>query len=320
MSRAQCDDCGLVPLPNSGPDDRLRANLEVLRRLPESLFNVDPPIGEEGTGGFDVGKWDHARFDQLDGGEDGTPQYQIAKAFAMERDRFIQSWLQAEANQLGLGRTHIVAGVELTEGIHAQGADLDRLLGSWGIGRPHGFTDCCYFRLWVLLLFTTQKTPWLLRELGELYTGTRPDINVTAAGSADLLKVILTWPAAMQVMTFVGGPGGVGVSYLVGDLPTRPSAFDPYVAGNATHAGDTFIGASAIVGGGGGSGLTLEQAIGLVKAAGVAVELRNRPRAGMTGCDGATLHGNPNLEVLTDAGLIEVPLRGYLPPVGEVLG
>jgi hypothetical protein len=215
-------------------------------------------------------------------GEGVTPQYEIARVVAEQKDLFEQGMNEARALQLGLGTMTAEPGGVRGQSPRAAAADLDRLGEQYGIGRPGGFTDCCYWRLlWLMLFAPGGPTLWKLREICALYTGIRPLAVETPC------KIVFIWPDASD------SPGYCDQSYA--DLTcwcdgASVAPLDVY----ATHG---------FVSGGGVAktynyylgtheyhpmGMTLAQALAMVKAAGVYISLQNPPDDGAGGCQGAT--------------------------------
>lgn len=260
---------------------------EILARLPAALFSRRGPVAPE-VAQFDV-QLDETQFGPV-GGEEPTPQWELARLFAAQRDELLRAWRRTVANTFGLGRLDAVNGEVHSECPHAAGADLDRVGEQYGISRPTGFTDCCYWRLIVLLLFQAGSTRWLISELARLYTGRAPKLVEEPA------KLLLSWPVNggrgfYGPRTLAGGGWYFGVnSYLNGDGPAPIATHRRHgywLAGGASdphprsHWGRGRVRST--------TGLTLRAAIALVKAAGVAVVYSNEPRPGLTGCYGATL-------------------------------
>lgn len=280
-----CAACEALVVPATDP-------LSILRRLPERLFNLAVRVSPE-EAIFDDVFFDESRFGPIPG-FDPTPQYELARVFAQEKDAFVLFWRQAVALQHGMGILTVDGeGVVSGQCPRAQGDDLDRVGLQYGVGRPRGFTDCCYWRLVTLLLFVPGATRWQISELCQLYTGIRPKITEEPA------KLILTWPTGGGVSFFDdrtddAEPGGWFLdqdAYLDGDVAIAGLAekYHGYLQSGAEEAGDvpTYLG-DASTQGGGLSGLTLAQAIARAKAAGVAVVLDSLPPSGIAGCYGAT--------------------------------
>lgn len=274
---ASCAGCPEISAPKADP-------LSVLRRLPEALFNLNAPSGDfvpELLAGDPV--TDLTIFGPL-GQDDTTPQYELARIFAEEKARFILGWRTAEALQLGLGvMTEGEAGV-VSNCPHAAGVDLDRVGAQFGVGRPMGFTDCCYWRLVQLLLFTPGPTTWRLLEIAELYTGTRPDAVERPAA------ITLRWPQVPTGATFwrESAPDDVDQHYNHGARWSGPSPANPYAdtywRDGVADDVDAFWSVTNAR-----SGLSLLQALKLAKPAGVFVDFENLPTPGIGGCLGATL-------------------------------
>ena len=221
------------------------------------------------------------------GSADATPQYELARILTEERDRFVQGWRQTEANQLGLGDAEVIDNQFVSTNPRAAGADLDLLLEQYGVPRPLGFTDCCYWRLYELLLWQPGNPAWLLKEIAELYTGVRP----LAIESRS--KIILQWPssAVLQLRggTFTDFDAFTNRTAVAGgDQPGPSTVYSLYAAdGPANLYGDGFVGDTVLT----SPGLTLEQALAIAKPWGVAVQLVGAPIAGSCGCMGATTRG-----------------------------
>lgn len=298
-----CADCGLTTVPAPPRTDPAT----ILARLPRALFNTTPAT-EASVPALLAGDviQDDTVFGPL-GSNDATPQFELARILAGEKDDWLGALQQAQIDQLGLGTLRLIDdGVHGLEP-HAIGADLDRVGGQFAIGRPVGFTDCCYWRLVQLLLFTRggRGRGWLLGEIAELYTGERPAIR------EELCKLTLTWPpldatqaaylnrdAYLNRETFISsedaapvspydavaaggveGLPGEDLSALPVPLASRPAPPDD--ASTYLEPVPTRI----------GSGLTLPQALNRVKLAGIAIVLVNEPISGKAGCAGATLRG-----------------------------
>lgn len=278
-----CNPCPSLTVPITDP-------LEILRRLPPALFDMREPTPGDPGATFDEIFFDETIFGPIDPTEP-TPQYELARFIARERDAFVLTWRRAKALQHGLG---IIGENDSHQCPHAEGTDLDRVAEQYGVPRPMGFTDCCYWKLVLLLLFKPGTTRWIISELCELYTGHRPALAEEPA------KLIITWPTGGGV-SFFGAltndaePGGwfLGTNlYLDGDVPVAGNAetYHGYWQPSASVAGDkpTYLGDGPD---GAGLGLTLDQAIARVKAAGVAVSHIDRPAEGREGCFGETRRG-----------------------------
>ena len=280
LAAVNCDDCGLVTVPATDP-------AQVLRRLPTGLFNV-AAASEPTVPALLVEDvlYDATVFGPL-GSDDATPQYEIARVLSQEIDRFRRGWQTAESLQLGLGDASVSDGRTVSPTPRASGADLDRVAEQYGIGRPPGFTDCCYWRLVVLLLFTPGPTVWRLCEIAALYTGLRPQPIEAPA------LLTLQWPELLPThvpagTTFFNTGGGYNSrAFFVGDQGAPSTAFDAFWREADAGEGDTFwqsSSADAAV----GVGLTLAQALAIAKPAGVAIALVNPPRSGASGCLGVS--------------------------------
>jgi hypothetical protein len=279
-----CAPCPALSVPVTDP-------LEILQRLPEALFDFRPPFAGDPGATFDEIFFDETIFGPLDPTEP-TPQYEFARIIAAERDHFVLEWRRSVSLQLGLG--HMEAEDGSHQCPHAEGEDLDRVAEQYGVPRPMGFTDCCYWKLVLLVLFKPGTTRWLISEICELYTGHRPALYEEPA------KLIIGWPTGGGVSflddrTDDADPGGwfIGVdAYVEGDamIAGDDEMYHGYVQAGPEEAGDrrTFIGDGPD---GAGLGLTLDQAIGRVKAAGVAVSHIDRAPDGRGGCFGETRRG-----------------------------
>lgn len=281
-----CAPCAELTQPPTDP-------AEILRHLPAALFSrrrPQPPGGAQ----FPNIILGETQFGPV-GGEEPTPQWELARLFAQERDELVRVWRRLVADQHGAGRVQTRNGESISECPHAEGADLDRVGEQFGVGRPTGFTDCCYWRLVALLTWMPGTTAWLIRELAELYTGIRPALVEAPA------KLTLTWPGSAGVGYFgarrddAGDPGGwfYGRSYYDGQAAAPASKWHGYWLSGLTHDNESpaprvpnsFWGRSAAH----ARGLDLHGAIELVKAAGVFVAYVNEPPSGLGGCYGATL-------------------------------
>lgn len=287
----RCAGCAEISVPATDP-------VEILRRLPEALFSRKRPVPpQEAT--FDEIILDVTQFGPI-GGVDPTPQYELARLFAQEKDAFRLGWLRAEANQLGLGLMSVGSdGETLCQCPRAAGRDLDRVGEQFGVGRPLGFTDCCYWRLVQLLLFKPATTVWIIRELAELYTGIRPAVLEEPA------KLTLSWPvsggASFADRRVAADPTSGWYAdvdaFADGDVELAPADAHHAFALDAIDESVPLPGTLRInnfaVSGGEytATGLTLEQAIERTKAAGIFVDYLNMPPAGRGGCFGATLRG-----------------------------
>lgn len=252
--------------------------LRVLERLPERLWNRRAPEVENSVPALlgDTEVVDGAIFGPLV--SDATPQYEIARVFASEKDTFVNAWRRVEADQLGFGTTRVMDGRYLGEGPRATGADLDVLLGQYGVSRPFGFTDGCYWRLAQLLLWSKLRSYWRLREIAALYTGTRPGVV------EDIGMVTLTWPIPVRG-EFISVNLWFGRSYWTDSNYDAPSALDMYLTSGDDPPGESFFGPASPQPE--DPGLSLAQALNLVKPAGTRVRLVNPPVAGSTGCYGS---------------------------------
>lgn len=264
-----CSECEPQKPPETDP-------ARILERLPRSLFRLDRPSEPaEQSRDIVVGDW------VLDAplgvpAENATILWDVARTIAYERDVFVWQWRVAEANQLGLGRMEVVDSAVQSECPRATGVNLDRVGAQYGVTRPAGFTDCCYWRLVLLLLFTPGPTTWLLREIAELYTGERPEIDEAPA------RITLLWDPTVTE----GFWDAESYWDSTGWWESDPSP--PTVAADTDgfwDADDSFWDHLLP---GGAPGLTLEKALELVKPAGVHLVLQDVPLAGSAGCSWAT--------------------------------
>jgi len=191
----------------------------------------------------------------------------------------------------------VAGGVETrTQCPHAFGRDLERLGEELGVGRPFGFTDCCYWRLIQLLNFIGKGagSPWHLREVVELYVGARPDFSESPA------KITLSFPGdVMQERRDVAyyDRGFLGRGFIgTGGVPLSLSVLGAGYYGATTAP--SYLGPSLPKP---QSGITLRQALNRVKVEGVFVSLVNLPPLGRAGCVGATYRGRP--KTMADAFL-----------------
>lgn len=273
---AACSDAGVVTVEPTRP-------LDVLRRLPEALFDLSP--GEPDIPALLAG-------DVLDedvifgpGGGGGTPQWALARILAEERDQFVLGWRTAEAIQHATGRVFAADRRLVSETPHARGADLDKLGGQFGLGRPDGFSDCCYWRLIQLVLFQPGATAWRLVEIAELYTGVRPSVVEEPA------RIRLTWP---RPRAYEGVAGLTFFDHLEGldrgafwnaDPPGPDTTLDSYWNDVSDPSGiPSYWHSDAKP----AVGTPIELALALAKPAGVYVALVDIPRMGASGCGGAT--------------------------------
>lgn len=280
----RCADCSLVVAEPTRPR-------EFLERLPEALVARAAPVAPAGAT-FDEIFFDETIFGPV-GGQEPTPQWELARVFVRERNEVVRTLRQAVADQLGLGRMQVTDAGVVGECPRARGAALDQVGEQFGIGRPTGFTDCCYWRLVQLVLFKPGATRWLLSELAELYTGLRPAVVETPA------RLTLTWPISGGESfydartTSAEDPGGWFTdedAFHSGDpAPSAPDDVQGFwLDGDMAGKPDSFFGDSTVDT---ARGLDLGGALDLVKAAGVHVALVNLPPQGRTGCFGATLRG-----------------------------
>jgi len=298
-SSPRCADCGLPVVPRTDP-------LEVLRRLPAELFNLAPPIQDTFLGS----QWDEEVIAGAGDGASGaifgvvpgigvTLQYDLARILAQEKDAFRAKWAEAQALQLALGRMEVVDGKVHGQCPRARGADLDRLGAQFGVGRPPGFTDCCYWRLVRLVAFQRGGTALLLVEIAELFTGIRPAVLEVPA------KITLHWPGPSPEepggtapgwqffdhqgfvdTALIGRPGG---TFWAGGTiaPAPTNDYDGFWStGGDSAAGDYFWADTARP-----CAPTLRDVLEQVKPAGVALILEHVPRQGAIGCSGATRRG-----------------------------
>jgi hypothetical protein len=282
----QCAPCPGITVPATDP-------LSFLRRLPETLFNRQRPSLTEIVARFPV-TLDVTIFGPLFFGGEPTPQWEIARIFCQEKDLFRLEWARVVAMQLGLGHMEVLDGKVTGECPRAAGGDLDVVGEQYGIARPFGFTDCCYWRLVLLMLFKPGPTSWLIRELGQLYTGIRPTLIETPD------KITLVWPSTGGEGYFdTEGEQGAYADddgYYDGNVAMSPAEdHQGYADVSSAEAGAFFAGDYEFRGA--PPGMTLEHAVAAVKAAGIWVAYQNRPRSGYGGCFGAsyrsdTIFGN----------------------------
>ena len=277
---ANCDDCGLITKkPCSSAD--------ILQRLPEALFNLTP-----GSKGVPGSEWeeevitDEAVFGVIPGTE-FTPQAGLAQILADEKERILHGLRQAEADQLGLGIMSTAKERVAGQCPHAQGRDLDRVGQQYGIARPLGFTDCCYWRLVVLMLFKPGPTCWVCREVSQLYTAQRPRCR-------ELPNIVeLIWPFSGVAKPFWSNESDTPLAFWDSLALWRDEGSFVYPGGDGeidgwwSQDGDmadgrTFWDPAPPL----SPGMLLEQAISLVKPAGIVVRYVNKPRRG--GCFAAT--------------------------------
>lgn len=205
---ANCADCGLMPIRRYG----VRMALE---RLPERLFNLEGPDFPAGYGAeFDVDQFDESIFGIVVG-EEPTPQYELARIVAAERDLLAHGMRLAEAQQRGLGILGIDDGGSVHgQCYHAEGRDLDRVGEQFFVGRPANFSDCCYWRLVQLMVFSpgAAALPKIL-ALAALYTGDCPRV-LEEPNKLILEWQSLEWESFFDFQTFhdfgfIGGNGEV---------------------------------------------------------------------------------------------------------------
>lgn len=273
----RCDGPGLVPRPTTDP-------AALLRRLPSPLWDATPPADPGRSAAiFDEVYADSSRFDDSGESAEATVQWNIARWVTEERDRWVQGWRQAEALQLATGRVRIEGGAVVTETPRAGGADLDKLGTQFGIGRPFGFSDCCYWRLVQLLLFTAGPTTAQLVELAVLYTGIAVEVIESPC------KILLVWPAVAVTpeigASYYGANGYFGSAYYDAVAAQPATSADGYWTDGPAGDADSWWSADSL---GKPAGLTLEEALELARPAGVRVELVRPPRPGQSGCYGAT--------------------------------
>lgn len=270
---AGCSDCGTLELRPTDP-------LAVLARLPPHLFNQEP--GDPYIPPLHAGDliWDDTVFGPSGGA--GTPQWNLARILAEEKDHFVLGWRTAEALQHAIGNVQVVDGRLVSQCPHARHEDLDRLGAQFGVSRPLGFTDCCYWRLVHLLVFQPGSTRWRLAEIAHLFTGVRPIVTEAVA------RVRLAWPftpvyAGIHGITFFDDQGFYDRdAYWVGDPSGLVTALDSYWA-EGEHA-EGFWGERPTA----SAGLRLRDAIDLARPAGVYIAYVNEPLNGRAGCKGAT--------------------------------
>lgn len=286
-----CDDCALAAPRRTDP-------IVVLERMPESLIARDRPAIDSAAPLLTTDiMQDDTVFGPL-GDDNVSLQWEIARIVTGEKDEWLAGWKRAEALTLGAGRMSVVAGRLVTQCPHANGSDLDLVGAQYGIGRPTGFTDGCYWRLIVLALFKPGNRVWLLQEISALYTGERPMVT------EDPAKVRLKWqqqppsPEADFGMSFFSSADAPSMpsdtffsnnAFFVGEQGDAPSDGDGFWMSSTDPARDTD--AFWQTGGSTPSGLGLIQALGFVVPAGVAVELVDMPLLGLAGCYGATMRG-----------------------------
>lgn len=300
-----CDDCGLIPLRPTDPR-------ELLKKLPvrsgaRGLFRGDGPslpLGlrlDDPDSGVALGpaypRYDsdgNIRYTTNNDGdtvpiEDDPPLiFEIARLLTTERDAFRRGIEQAAALQRGIVNLHVDVGSGRStgDGVYALGVDLDLIGRSYGIGRPFGFTDCCYWRLIELLLW--QKggpTPWRAREVATLYTGRRP----LAVIEPDLLT--LTWGAARargyaDRGAYADHSYGIHDPEVDVDPPITPKPGNGYATttNRTNSAYARSVGTHSI-------GMTLTQALDRVIPDGMHIRLNNVPQHG--GCLGSVFRGLP---------------------------
>lgn len=275
-------DAERIPLKVSDPRD-------FLRRLPtksgnRGLFNDAAPVPEGVLGAmFD----EDTVLDQMvlgyTQGEAPTPQYEIARTFSLERDLFVWGLDEARALQLGMGHMEAADGSVTGESPRASGAQLDRIAEQYGLGRPRGFTDACYWRLLLLVLFQPGPTLWRMREIAALYTGIWPTAEEIPC------KITLSWPASVWATYFDHNKFLDRNWWWNGDaaMPGQPTAHHGYYVSGDSNNHQRFWGTGDS---GGPPGFALIDALDVVKPAGVAVELVNAP-SGISGCYGACARG-----------------------------
>ena len=273
---ATCSDDAAITVEPTPP-------LDVLRRLPEALFDLR--AGDAFVPALLAGDIldEDTIFGPIGGG--GTPQLAIARILAEERDHFRLGWLTAEAIQHATGMVTVADGRLVSESPHARGTDLDKLAGQFGLGRPDGFSDCCYWRLIQLVLFQPGPTAWRLVEIADLYTGVRPSVIEEPA------RIRLTWPRprayeGIAGLTFFDHLEGFNAgAFWTADPPGPDTALDSYwsdVDDQSGEVGYWHADAKPAV------GTPIELALSLAKPAGVFVALVDIPRMGASGCGGAT--------------------------------
>jgi len=306
----RCADCTLVA---STPRPRADTG-SLLRRLPAALFNLtvaaidkvadflagslvgdNTVFGASAVPAFLAGDapTETTVFGPLGATDDATPQYGLARVIVDEENQFIGGWQLGEEQQLGLGRLQETAFGVTAEAPGAVGADLDYTGSQFGIGRPSGFTDCCYWRLIQLMVFTPGPTLKKLLDVAELFTGVRP------AATEEPLLITLTWPIPPGNDSYWPPPGAPDSDRdIYWDYrgqwwgPATPVSVELdlyWVSGDPTPI-DKFWPASdpsELP-----AGMTLEKALQIVKPAGVVIRLRNAPPAGSSGCSGATQRGS----------------------------
>lgn len=199
--------------------------LSLLSRLPESLWNLSAPVTEVTAPLLEGDAESETTIFGPIGSDDVTPQWELARVFALLVDDFVQGWRQMEANQLGMGLLSVatdatgnVVGVQ-GQWPHAFALDLDKVGMQYGIGRPQGFTDSCYWRLLTLMLFTRGVPTWVLREIGQVYTGVRPTVLEAPC------QLTLTWPTPSAITE--------GMAFLSDALPQNPPAYPAVLSSTA---------------------------------------------------------------------------------------
>lgn len=273
----RCDGPGVVPRPTSDP-------AVLLRRLPSPLWDTDAPADRGRPAAiFDEVYADISRFDDSGESADATVQWNIARWITEERDRWVQGWRQAEALQLAVGRVRVEGGGVVTETPRAGGSDLDRLGAQFGVGRPFGFTDCCYWRLVQLLLFTPGPTATQLMQIALLYTGTLVECVEQPC------KIILVWPPVAATpdvgASYYDANSYFGNAYYDAVPADVATTYDGYWTQGTSGDADSWWTANSVFQ---PVGLTLEEALELARPAGVRVELVRPPRLGQLGCYSAT--------------------------------
>ncbi|GEM_PF-6959808 len=263
-----------------------------LNRLPAGVFNRTMP-----DGGIPGAVWEDVFFDEsffgVVPGDDPTPQHEIARVVSEEKDQVFYGIKIARSLQSGLGRMEKSSESSQIEGEspRASAADLDRVGRQFGIGRPMGFTDCCYWRLLWLVLFGGPPTIWKLVEIAELYTGERPTV-IEEPNKVTLRWASGAWPMWFDHVSYLA-EGGEYASYWNGDTSepgTEGDGYGYWVSGAANNH-EYFWGDDPW---GSAGSLELAAALNLAKPAGVFIQLLNAP-IGVVGCWGRTIERGEDL-------------------------
>ena len=225
-------------------------------------------------------------------------------------------WREAESLQLGLGRMTLTASAQVEgECPHASGDNLNRVGEQYGIGRPSNFNDCCYWLLIVLLLFEPGPLSWLMRSVGELYTGIRPGVVETPA----LIQLVWNPTTGLtdeELETYWDDTGTSGVLdggfydmsaiWNADGQDASPVAEDDgfWLEGAHEEADSFWSSAGGLPTGtldrsaAAGEGLDLLGALAWVKPAGVALVLSNEPNDGKSGCSGVNVRNDADQQNL----------------------